>query len=147
MRIRPCVIIQRDDKILLLHYRYGNSDVYAIPGGSPEKGETLEDTLIREVQEELSINITIDTLFSVGEIIWMNNNESILNCVFTGKNIVGEPLINPHHSTALESAWMPIENIGSMNLYPNIGNEIINAAKNKFSVPPLYIGRIAQKRF
>lgn len=42
-------MIQKDRKYLLIHSKYGD---HKFPGGGMQPGETLEQTLIREVQEE-----------------------------------------------------------------------------------------------
>ena len=42
-------IVERDGRFLVIYSKYGD---YKFPGGGRETGETLEDTLIREVQEE-----------------------------------------------------------------------------------------------
>lgn len=42
-------IVEREGKFLIIHSKYGD---YKFPGGGREAGETLEDTLIREVMEE-----------------------------------------------------------------------------------------------
>ncbi|WP_310601547.1 NUDIX hydrolase [Anaerosporobacter sp.] len=52
-------IIKKGDRYLIIHSKYGD---YKFPGGGMEKGETLEDTLIREVQEETGYHVIRDTL-------------------------------------------------------------------------------------
>ena len=42
-------IIQKDRKYLLIHSKYGD---HKFPGGGMKEGESLEQTLLREVQEE-----------------------------------------------------------------------------------------------
>ena len=42
-------IVDRDGRFLVIYSKYGD---YKFPGGGREVGETLEETLIREVQEE-----------------------------------------------------------------------------------------------
>ena len=47
-------IIKRDGKYLLIHGKYGD---YKFPGGGMEKGESIRDTLIREVREETGYQV------------------------------------------------------------------------------------------
>lgn len=63
---RPSVrgIIIRDGKIAMMHslkYNY-----YKFPGGGIEQGETLEETLIREVREESGLVVKTETIKEFG---------------------------------------------------------------------------------
>ncbi len=63
---RPSVrgIIQRNGKLAMIHsLKY---DYYKFPGGGMEEGESLEDTLIREVREESGLNILPHTIREFG---------------------------------------------------------------------------------
>ncbi|SDJ56961.1 NUDIX hydrolase [Chryseobacterium jejuense] len=57
--------IELKDKSILSTKSYGK-DKYYIPGGKREAGETDEQALIREIQEELSVTIDPGTLDYVG---------------------------------------------------------------------------------
>ena len=60
-QIAPCIIvaIRREDKILLArHNRHNKSPLYTVLAGFVEPGETLEQTVAREVMEESGIRIT-----------------------------------------------------------------------------------------
>ncbi len=57
--------IELKDKTILSTKSYGK-DKYYIPGGKREIGETDEQALIREVNEELSVNIDSKTLNYIG---------------------------------------------------------------------------------
>lgn len=50
----------------ILSSRSRGKDVYYIPGGKREPGEADLDTLVREIQEELSVTITAETAQHVG---------------------------------------------------------------------------------
>lgn len=70
-------IIERDGKYLIIHSKYGD---YKFPGGGMEQGETLEQTLEREIKEETGYQLKLD---SVGEVILVHekrkgNPEDIL---------------------------------------------------------------------
>lgn len=63
---RPSVrgIIFRDGKIAMMHSR--KYDYYKLPGGGIELGETLEETLIREVREESGLIVKPETIKEFG---------------------------------------------------------------------------------
>jgi 8-oxo-dGTP diphosphatase len=57
--------IEIQENSVLLTKSYGK-DKYYIPGGKRELGETDEQALIREIQEELSVTVNKDTLKFIG---------------------------------------------------------------------------------
>jgi 8-oxo-dGTP diphosphatase len=57
--------IEIKDNSILLTKSYGK-DKYYIPGGKREMGETDEQALVREIQEELSVTIDTSTLKFIG---------------------------------------------------------------------------------
>lgn len=65
------------DKIALIETKEGKilstkskgKNKYYIPGGKREKGETDEQTLIREIQEELNVHIQQNTIEYVGTFV------------------------------------------------------------------------------
>ena len=50
----------------ILSSRSRGKDVYYLPGGKREPGESDVDTLVREIREELSVAIVPDTIEHVG---------------------------------------------------------------------------------
>ncbi len=57
--------IELKDKSILSTKSYGK-DKYYIPGGKRETGETDEQALVREINEELSIVISSETINYIG---------------------------------------------------------------------------------
>lgn len=54
-------IIQKENKILATKRGYGEFiNMWEFPGGKIESGETKEEALIREIKEELNIEINVD---------------------------------------------------------------------------------------
>ena len=54
-------IIQKENKILATKRGYGEFiNMWEFPGGKIEPGETKEEALIREIKEELNIEISVD---------------------------------------------------------------------------------------
>ena len=59
-------IIQREGKILATQRGYGDlAGGWEFPGGKIEPGETPEEALVRELKEELGIDIAIERLLAV----------------------------------------------------------------------------------
>lgn len=139
MKVRPAALIIENNHVLLLRYSYGNQDVYALMGGNTDEGESLSDTLIRELREELNIEIEVGEMLLIGEVI-QPSKSVVLHCIFSAKIIAGLPHINPHHTTALDIGWLPIEDLKNYNLYPNIGHHIIMQQGG-------YVGKIEQPFF
>ena len=59
-------IIKNKDKILICQRPKGKkmADMWEFPGGKTEVGETSEQCIIRECNEELDITISIDNIFA-----------------------------------------------------------------------------------
>lgn len=54
-------IIQKENKILATKRGYGEFiNMWEFPGGKIESGETKEQALLREIKEELNIEISVD---------------------------------------------------------------------------------------
>ena len=54
-------IIQKENKILATKRGYGEFiNMWEFPGGKIESGETKEQALVREIKEELNIEIIVD---------------------------------------------------------------------------------------
>lgn len=144
MKVRPSAIIIENNHLLLLRYNYGGNDVFALPGGNIDTGETLTQALQRELSEELGIEAEISELLFVGEVI-LPNQKDTLHCCFATKIIAEIPILNPKETTALEVVWKNIMTLHDINLYPNIGDAIQDSMLMGHST--VYLGKIEQAYF
>lgn len=149
MKVRPSALIWRRNisqtEILLMRYSYGGQDVFALPGGSPNRGEILPETIVREIQEELGISVDVGEMVLAGEMLLTERNDDVLHIVFAARNLQGNPKLNPAETTALELVWQPVPNLNRLNLYPNVGEKIQHWFNS--ATYPGYVGRIKQQYF
>ena len=120
MKIRPAIAIIENEKILTMHYQYGGQDVYNLPGGNLEFGESLTNALARELEEELGIKAEIGELMMVGEVHFPEPQKQTIHFIFEGFITEGTPTLNPEHTSSLAIRWLSIEELETVNLYPNI---------------------------
>ena len=63
-------LIQNDEGKVLLCASHKWPGVYTVPGGHVELGETCEEALVREIREEVGLDIKIMELLSVQQVIY-----------------------------------------------------------------------------
>lgn len=71
-RDRVCAAIIKGNKILMVYVEDGDHKYWTLPGGGIESGETLELAVIREVREEVCLDVEVEKLlfqypYSLGE--------------------------------------------------------------------------------
>jgi ADP-ribose pyrophosphatase YjhB (NUDIX family) len=57
---RAGAVITKDNTVALIKRTRENKVYYMFPGGQKENNETFEETCIREIKEELGVDIVID---------------------------------------------------------------------------------------
>ncbi len=95
---RACV--RRNGRILLTKYKDDRGFWYVMPGGGQHVGETLQECLVREVEEELGVVVNVGGLMYVREIIANRHKETRLPDGFHQVEVFFECSL-PHESEPL----------------------------------------------
>lgn len=109
-RISPAVIVlvERDDKILLAHGCGFQENIYSVLAGFVEPGETLEDTVRREVKEETGIDVKDIRYF--GSQPWPFPDSLMIG--FTAVYASGEIIVDG--SEILDAQWFDADHFPPM---------------------------------
>lgn len=120
-------IIYNGGDVLLIKKEYEDGYIlYTLPGGSQEAGETLQETLLREMYEEAAVVVEIIDLVKVYEYQQVSKSdptlikhkiEFVFHCQIEGSYApVKGPHPDPHQTDVV---WMNKESLSTINLYPN----------------------------
>jgi 8-oxo-dGTP diphosphatase len=114
MKEVTAAIIRDGDKILIC--QRGADDECAIlwefPGGKRENGETLEECIIREIREELELDIKVLGVFTKS--IYHFNGNEIHFTVYSAEVIGGILKLNVHNA----AEWVTVGEIGGYEFMP-----------------------------
>ena len=106
-------IIRKEDKLFATQRGYGDfKDWWEFPGGKMEPGETPEEALKREIQEELSTEISVDKFLCTVEYDYPKFHLT-MHCYWC--SLVSEGLHLNEHEAA---RWLSREEINSVKWLP-----------------------------
>lgn len=139
VKIRAVAILINGDKVLLIH-RKNEKEYFVFPGGGVEEGETVEQAVIREMQEETTIDVKINKLLY--HHIYDDGCEQFF---YLCDYINGEPKLSEDSEEKImmlegkdfyEPLWVKIEELEDMLVYPlEIRDLLIEDYKNNFNIP------------
>lgn len=118
-RQRAAALIIRDHQILLIRRIRDGQEYYIFPGGGIEAGETPEQAVRREIQEELTMSVSSCTpAFDI-------DNDGHREWYFLVDSIAGEPVLGGeekermNESNQYHPVWVPLSTALTLdNLYP-----------------------------
>ena len=108
-------IIFENDKLLVFYRRKIREGkeitYYAIPGGHVENDESFEETVLRELKEEMNVDIKI--LGYLGKLNVDNREEHYYHCEIVSGEIQfgGEELDRNSYDNYYEIRWLPIDEL------------------------------------
>ena len=119
-------IIKNEDKIFITRRDGGDfHDMWEFPGGKIECNETREEALIREIKEELELDIKVEELLTTVEYDYSNFHLT-MHC-FMCKIIGGKLNLNAHN----DAKWISLDELDDQLWIP-ADILVVEAIKNKF---------------
>lgn len=112
VNVSAAAIVQ-DNKVLATRRGYGAyKDWWEFPGGKLEDGESPEDALIREIREELNVEISVGKLLRTVEYDYPGFH-LVMHC-FLCSIRSGVLTLNEHE----DARWLSVSELGSVAWLP-----------------------------
>jgi ADP-ribose pyrophosphatase YjhB (NUDIX family) len=119
-------VIVRDERILLLRKSGGfGGERFVLPGGAQDLGETLEQALNRECEEEIGTGVEVLDLLHVADYFKIRDTDPpstrhLLELLFHCRVPEDYTPRNGHHPDKhqMEVIWAPLGELGELNLLP-----------------------------
>jgi ADP-ribose pyrophosphatase YjhB (NUDIX family) len=135
-------VLIENNHLLVMKYQYGDHFIYNLPGGNPDPGELLSETIARECMEELSIDVEVGEMLLMGQVSGSEQRDDVLHILFEGELLAGIPELQVGETSAMEVLWMPIDQITQVTMYPNVGENLLDLLLTQQKGK--YIGTIQQ---
>jgi 8-oxo-dGTP diphosphatase len=137
IRVSALVLLHPEREELLMVRKAGTT-AFMLPGGKPEAGESAEDTIVREIAEELGLDLRSARLQPLGTFTAAAANEAdhrVIGDVFCYDGLPdGLDVENIAHLAEIaEAGWFPISPLpadtADRQFAPLTRNEVIPALR------------------
>lgn len=142
MRQAARAIIVHDNCILVIHRNKYGQEYYTLPGGGIDAGETPEQAIIRELEEETGVTVTLGPLVFTEEPGQPYGRQYIFLCTY----LAGKPALHPNSEEAIlnlkgqntyEPMWLPLSSLTKVRfMSPQLCHAILNGIANGFPDAP-----------
>ena len=140
---RVCAIIISNGKILAIHHDT-QMPYYSLPGGRVMMGETAEQAVVREVQEELGITLKISRPLWLNQAFFTKDADGLRYhelCIYFLMDISGTNLLGKGDVfTRIEGRlihifeWLEFDQLKEKRFYPEFLKNEIYSLPNEFAI-------------
>ncbi|MEN3238709.1 NUDIX hydrolase [Methylobacterium ajmalii] len=114
VRVRAVGIVKKGNSILIIKQTDGTTEWNCYPGGKLEHNENLEDCLIRELSEELSLDVSVVQFVGIGT--YVEGNKTTLEAFFICEPKSETLRINEKH--IIDARFIDLKDLHAHQVYP-----------------------------
>lgn len=151
-RTRAIAIIIKDSSLLVMWRSHNGQEYYAFPGGGVEKGEGVEEAVIREVGEETTVNVGLKQLLYKISYSDTGDKQYFYLCDY----VSGEPKLAPDSPeeqrnkegiNLFRPMWLPLDSLPKTLLYPlEVRDWLIEDIANGLPRDPRIVSMVFSER-
>jgi len=134
MRVKVRAVIVRDGRLVISRERRRGVEHVLLPGGRVQDGESITDALVREVAEEIGLEVVPQRLLYVAEVVGIYGTHD-LNLVWLAEPADPAGAIDDDALVAFDS---PL----AQAIMPPIVEQIAADAKSGWSEEPRWLGNV-----
>ena len=143
IRIRCAAVIVRNDCILLVRHEKAGRDYWLLPGGGLEHGETMVQATERELREECGVEIRCGRLLFIAETLEPDPGRHIVNIVFLGELLAGEPhLATKNDARLVGVAWIKRDALERGTFFPDFRKQLLLQWNSGFTLSAESLGNL-----
>lgn len=134
---RAGMILLRKGTVALIERHRAGMHYFVFPGGQVEPGETLQETVVREAEEELGLKVTVGQL--VAEITFLDQFQYYFLVESVGGNFGegnGPELMGlyPPERGTYQPIWAPIFDLHLLDVRPKSLVDLVIAVNNGVNI-------------
>lgn len=141
MRVRALILC--DGNVALIERRNSNRGrlYYLFPGGGVESGESVSQAVVREVKEELGLDVILQT--HIADVTFAGEVHRFLHCSVVGGTFGtghGDEMTGrtPQENGTYLPLWIPIHELKELPVFPQrIASIVMNVATDGWPDNPL----------
>ncbi|MEO7364608.1 MAG: NUDIX domain-containing protein [Candidatus Saccharimonadales bacterium] len=117
IKLAGCVIVDEQERVLLLHRAAGEIGHWELPGGKLEVDETAEAAAVREVAEEIGVQVRL--VKALGSCVFDHHGNSYHYSWFHAEIVSGQPQVveNDIHD---DLDYLGLDDMMEVALSPNM---------------------------
>lgn len=133
LKLAGCIILDENDKVFLLHRNTVKRQQWEVPGGKVEDNEEAKTTAVREIKEELGVDVEITSL--TGEKEFTEDGFTMRYSWFGAKILGGQPqIMEPETFDKLSSFSIQEMRVLFDELSPNAQNFLVALEKGNITL-------------
>jgi ADP-ribose pyrophosphatase YjhB (NUDIX family) len=134
MRVKVRAVVLKDGKVVVSRERRQGEEYLLLPGGRVQNGESIAEALVREVAEEVGLDVVPDRLLYVAEVVGSYGVHDV--------NLVWLAELRNATTAIAADALVPLESPEAASIMPPIMERIAADATNGWDEAPRWLGNI-----
>jgi 8-oxo-dGTP pyrophosphatase MutT (NUDIX family) len=118
-------VIRRGDSFLLV--RVVDEPHWFLPGGRVEPGESIRAAVVRELREELAVEVAIDSFIGCIEHAWSSGLDDWYETGFFFSVAVDLPDVVVSNESYLEFRWVTLADMNDLDIRPGPLKDLLHA--------------------